>query len=94
MHYSVYACRWVGLVGQFRPKKLISNIRREISNADELDLPVFRDAAKHFLDKSLYSLGICSQISLGPSSSLLWGTERHGEKKNGRRHKLMLYHQA
>ncbi|KAK0583284.1 hypothetical protein LWI29_035417 [Acer saccharum] len=80
---------WFGLVGQFRPKKLISEIKREFSNADELEVSVFRDAAKHFLDKSLYSIALCSQLSLG-SSSLLWNTERHGDKK-AHRHKLMLY---
>ncbi|TXG62462.1 hypothetical protein EZV62_009456 [Acer yangbiense] len=61
---SVYG-KWFGLVGQFRPKKLISEIKREFSNADELEVSVFRDAAKHFLDKSLYSIALCSQLSLG-----------------------------
>ncbi|TYH05221.1 hypothetical protein ES288_A08G066200v1 [Gossypium darwinii] len=35
------------------PKKLISAIKTELQNADELELSVFRDAANHFLDKSL-----------------------------------------
>ncbi|XP_031277562.1 protein TRIGALACTOSYLDIACYLGLYCEROL 4, chloroplastic [Pistacia vera] len=82
---------WLGLVGQFRPKKLISNVKREFSNADELEVSMFRDTTKHIFDKSLYSIGVCSQLALTPSSSLLWNTERHGERK-GLRHKFMLYH--
>lgn len=81
---------WVGLVGQFRPRKLISDIKREFSNADELEVSVFREAAKRFLDKSLYSIALCSQLSLDSLPSLLWNTERHGDKK-ARRHKFMLY---
>ncbi|KAL5795131.1 hypothetical protein ACOSP7_003725 [Xanthoceras sorbifolium] len=81
---------WLGLVGQFRPKKLISDIKRDFSGADELEVSVYGDAAKRFLDKSLYSIALCSQISLSPSLSLLWNTERHGDKK-ARRHKFMLY---
>lgn len=82
---------WLGLVGQFRPKKLISDIKREFSAAEDLELSVFKSAAKHVLDKSLYSIGLCSQLSIGPSTSLLWSTERHGNKK-GKRSKFMLYH--
>ncbi|MBA0562810.1 hypothetical protein Golob_007831, partial [Gossypium lobatum] len=73
---------WLGLIGQFRPKKLISAIKTELQSADELELPVFRDAAKHFLDKSLYSVALATQLSLSPSTSLLWSTERQGEKKD------------
>ncbi|KAK8570501.1 hypothetical protein V6N13_003176 [Hibiscus sabdariffa] len=72
---------WLGLIGQFRPKKLISAIKTELQSADELELPVLRDAAKHFLDKSLYSIALATQLSLSPSTSLLWSTERQGEKK-------------
>ncbi|XVF33677.1 hypothetical protein REPUB_Repub17cG0188700 [Reevesia pubescens] len=72
---------WLGLIGQFRPKKLISAIKTELQSADELELSVFQDAAKHFLDKSLYSIALATQLSLSPSSSLLWSTERQGEKK-------------
>lgn len=81
---------WLGIVGQFRPKKLISAIKSELSNADEWELPVFRDAAKHFLDKSLYSIGLWTQFSLTPSSSLILSTERRGEKE-GNRKKLMFF---
>ncbi|KAK9274017.1 hypothetical protein L1049_018831 [Liquidambar formosana] len=80
---------WLGLIGQFRPKKLISALKAEVSGGDEFELPTFKDVAKHFLDKSLYSLGLCSQLSLTPSSSLILSTEVHGERK-GRRTKAML----
>ncbi|KAK8484523.1 hypothetical protein V6N12_057759 [Hibiscus sabdariffa] len=83
---------WLGLIGQFRPKKLISAIKTELQSADELELPVLRDAAKHFLDKSLYSIALATQLSLSPSTSLLWSTERQGEKK-GYRNKFKIYHQ-
>ncbi|XP_065859396.1 protein TRIGALACTOSYLDIACYLGLYCEROL 4, chloroplastic [Euphorbia lathyris] len=83
---------WLALVGQFRPKKLISSIKSEFSNAEALDFSVFRDAAKHILDKSLYSIGLTSEFSPTPSSSVLLSTERHGDKKKPR-HKMMFYHQ-
>ncbi|GMY22953.1 protein TRIGALACTOSYLDIACYLGLYCEROL 4, chloroplastic [Fagus crenata] len=79
---------WLGLIGQFRPKKLISSIKAEFSSGDEFELPGFKDVAKHILDKSLYSLGLCSQLALTPSASIMLSTEGHGERK-GRRHKLM-----
>lgn len=82
---------WLGLIGQFRPKKLISSISAEIRGADEWELPLVKDVAKHFLDKSLYALGLCSQISLTSSSSLLLSTEKHGERK-GRRTRAILLH--
>ncbi|XP_050237908.1 protein TRIGALACTOSYLDIACYLGLYCEROL 4, chloroplastic [Mercurialis annua] len=83
---------WLGLVGQFRPQKLISSIKSEFSNAEEIELSVFRDAAKHILDKSLYSIGISSQFSPTPSTSLLLSTERQGHKATPR-YKTMLFHQ-
>ncbi|XP_028117143.1 protein TRIGALACTOSYLDIACYLGLYCEROL 4, chloroplastic-like isoform X1 [Camellia sinensis] len=82
---------WLGLVAQLRPKKLISAIKSELYSSDEWELPAFKDVAKHFLDKSLYSIGLCSQISLNSSSSLLLSTEAQGEKK-GRRTRAMLLH--
>ncbi|CAK9318914.1 unnamed protein product [Citrullus colocynthis] len=81
---------WVGLVGQFRPKKLISSIKAELSAADSLELPVLKDVARQFLDKSLYTYGLCSQFSPSPFSSVYVSTEGHGERK-GHRHKAMLY---
>ncbi|KAK9749119.1 hypothetical protein RND81_02G103500 [Saponaria officinalis] len=81
---------WLGLIGQFRPQKLISNIKAEISACDELELSTIKDVAKQFLDKSLYSLGLCTQIPVTSSASLFLSSEAHGERK-GRRHKLMLY---
>lgn len=86
-------CRWVGLIGQFRPKKLITSLKEELLAGDELEMPEFRDVAKHFLNKSLYSVGLCSKISLSPASSLYFSTEKHGEKV-GRRTKAMFFHQA
>uniref|UniRef100_A0A5B7CAI4 Protein TRIGALACTOSYLDIACYLGLYCEROL 4, chloroplastic n=1 Tax=Davidia involucrata TaxID=16924 RepID=A0A5B7CAI4_DAVIN len=82
---------WLGLIAQFRPKKLISSIKAEVAGGDEWELPAFKDVAKHFMDKSLYSLGLCSQLSLTSSSSLLLSTEGHGERK-GRRTRAMLFH--
>ncbi|XVE74164.1 hypothetical protein DITRI_Ditri11bG0177000 [Diplodiscus trichospermus] len=83
---------WLGIIGQFRPKKLVSAIKSELQSADELELSVFRDAAKHFLDKSLYSIALATQFSLSPSSSVIWSTEQKGDKK-GYRNKFKLYHQ-
>ncbi|PIN12961.1 hypothetical protein CDL12_14421 [Handroanthus impetiginosus] len=80
-----------GLVGQFRPKKLISSIKAEVSAAEGWKLRSFKDAAKHIRDKSLYAIGLCSQIPLTSSSSLLLSTEKHGERK-GRCTKAMLLH--
>ncbi|XP_039022350.1 protein TRIGALACTOSYLDIACYLGLYCEROL 4, chloroplastic-like [Hibiscus syriacus] len=84
---------WIGLIGQFKPKKLISAIKTELQSADELELSVFRDAAKHFLDKSLYSIALATQLSLSPSTSLLWNTEWL-EGKKGYRNKFKIYHQV
>ncbi|CAL5382584.1 unnamed protein product [Camellia sinensis] len=82
---------WLGLVAQFRPKKLISAIKAEVYSNDEWELPAFKDVAKHFLDKSLYSLGLCSQISLSSATSILLSTEAQGERK-GRGTRAMLLH--
>ncbi|PPR96670.1 hypothetical protein GOBAR_AA24004 [Gossypium barbadense] len=70
----------------FRPKKLISAIKTELQNADELELSVFRDAANHFLDKSLYSIALATQLSL-PPFFLMWS------EKKGYWNKFKLYHQ-
>lgn len=93
LELEAFFCRWFGVIGQFRPKKLISSIKAEASAADEWDLPFFKEAAKHFLDKSLYAIGLCSQIALTPLTSILLSTENHGEKK--RRHiKAALSHRV
>lgn len=81
------------MIGQFRPKKLFSSIKAEVSAAEEWELPLFKEAGKHFLDKSLYALGLCSQIALSSSSSVLLSTEKHGERKS-RRSKAMLFHKV
>ncbi|KAH0882293.1 hypothetical protein HID58_058389 [Brassica napus] len=77
-----------GLVGQFKPKKLFADIKTSISKAEEWDLQLFKDTTKHIVDKSLYSVGLWTQIALGSSSSLLLNAERLGDKK-GIRKKLM-----
>lgn len=84
--------RWLGVIGQIRPKKLISNLKAEFLSNDDSEFPTFNDVAKHFLDKSLYSLGLCTQLSLIPSSSIKLSAEGHGEEE--KRHKMMLFHKA
>ena len=83
----------MGLIGQFRPRKLISSIKTELANADELDLVALRDIGKQFLDKSLYAIGLCSQFSPTPDTSLLFGIEGHGEREK-RRTKATLIHKV
>ncbi|KAL0547980.1 hypothetical protein IC582_012419 [Cucumis melo] len=82
---------WVGLVGQFRPKKLISLLKAKLSDEDGFELSDLKDVARLLLDKSHYTYGICSQFSPSPFSSVYVSTEKHGERK-GRRHKAMFYH--
>ncbi|KAL0720516.1 hypothetical protein Bca4012_035115 [Brassica carinata] len=82
---------WAGLVGQFKPKKLFTDIKARISKAEEWDLQLFKNTTKHIVDKSLYSVGLWTQIALGSSSSLLLSAERLGDK-NGIRKKLMFVH--
>lgn len=62
-------------------------------SGDELEIPAFKDVAKHIVDKSLYALGLFSQISLTDDTSLLLNVERHGERK-GRRSKATLFHKV
>ncbi|CAK9169828.1 unnamed protein product [Ilex paraguariensis] len=90
---TITANWWLGLITQFRPKKLVSKIKAEVYSGDEWELPTFKDVTKHFLDKSLYSFGLCSQLSLTSSTSLLLSTERHGEREE-RRTRAMLFHKA
>ncbi|CAN8318485.1 unnamed protein product [Cochlearia groenlandica] len=82
---------WLGLVGQFKPRKLFADIKADITKAEEWDLQLFKDTTKHIVDKSLYSIGLWTQIALGSSSSLLLNAESLGDKK-GLRKKLMLVH--
>lgn len=81
------------MTGQFRPRKLIVDIKNEISNADEFDLSTVKDVAKHFIDKSLYSYGLTSQFAFSPSTSMLFALEGHGEKEK-RRKKVLVFHEA
>ncbi|CAH8375131.1 unnamed protein product [Eruca vesicaria subsp. sativa] len=80
-----------GLVGQFKPRKLFTDIKASFSKAEEWDLQLFKDTTKHIVDKSLYSVGLWTQIAIGSSSSLLLNAERHGDK-NEIRKKLMFVH--
>lgn len=93
---TVCCYRWLGLVGQFRPKKLMANIKDEVVTAlggEELQIPSFKNISKHVLDKSLYALALCTHIPITSSSSLFLSSEAHGERK-GRRNKLLLFHKA
>lgn len=81
------------MTGQFRPRKLIADVKNEISNAEEFDLSTVKDVAKHFINKSLYSFGLTSQFAFPPSTSLLLAIEGHGEKER-LRSKVMVFHKA
>ncbi|CAH9097215.1 unnamed protein product [Cuscuta epithymum] len=92
---------WVGLVGQVRPKKLISKLKEEINAIREeigpkiewvdLELSTFKGLPKCFIDKSFYWLGACSHLSLTDSSSVLLNMEKPGERE-GQRLKAMFMH--
>lgn len=81
------------MTGQFRPRKLIADVKNEISNAEDFDLSTVKDVAKHFVNNSLYSFGLTSQFSFSPSTSMLFAVEGHGEKERLRR-KVMVFHKA
>lgn len=80
--------RWVGLVGQLRPKKLIAPIDK-----DGPESQAYKDIPKRLLDKSLYSVALCSQLSVTPTTSVFLSTEGQGDKKK-RSTKAMLFHKA
>ncbi|KAG0459008.1 hypothetical protein HPP92_022136 [Vanilla planifolia] len=82
---------WFGLVGQFRPWKLISSIKTEVLSVEDFELLTAKDVAKHFFDKSLYAIGLFSQLSLTDDTSLVFNVERHGERK-GHQAKAMIFH--
>ncbi|KAK7386192.1 hypothetical protein VNO78_26229 [Psophocarpus tetragonolobus] len=82
---------WLAMTGQFRPRKLIVDVKNEISNAEGFDLSTVKDVAKHFVNKSLFSIGLTSQFAFSPSTSLLLAIEGHGEKERLRR-KVMVFH--
>ncbi|XP_058745271.1 protein TRIGALACTOSYLDIACYLGLYCEROL 4, chloroplastic-like [Vicia villosa] len=83
---------WLAATGQFRPRKLIVDIKNEISNAVEFNLSTVKSVAKHFIDKSLYSYGLNSQFAISPSTSVLFALEGHGEKER-RRKKVTVFHE-
>ncbi|XP_039685225.1 protein TRIGALACTOSYLDIACYLGLYCEROL 4, chloroplastic isoform X2 [Medicago truncatula] len=76
---------WLAATGQFRPRKMIVDIKNEICNAAEFNLSTAKSVAKHFIDKSLFSYGLNSQFALSPSTSVLFGLEGHGEKEKHRK---------
>ncbi|WMV11089.1 hypothetical protein MTR67_004474 [Solanum verrucosum] len=69
---------WLGFTGQFRPKKLVSDIKAELSSVDEWELPILKDIGKHFLEKSLYAFGhaLSSLCTLRLSHSSSFGPRR------------------
>ncbi|TKY68835.1 TRIGALACTOSYLDIACYLGLYCEROL 4 [Spatholobus suberectus] len=81
---------WLAMTGQFRPRKLIADVKNEVSNAEDFDLSTVKDVAKHFVNKSLYSFGLTSQFAF-PPTSVLFAIEGHGEKERLRR-KVMVFH--
>ncbi|KAK1408904.1 hypothetical protein QVD17_41043 [Tagetes erecta] len=81
---------WLGLVGQLRPIKLLSSVKTEALRTD-LTMPGFKRAVKKFFDKSFYSIGLCSQLDLSESTSLLVNVEKDGQGKN-QRTKGLLFH--
>ncbi|CAK8560031.1 unnamed protein product [Lathyrus sativus] len=83
---------WLAVTGQFRPRKLIIDIKNEISNAVKFNLSTVKSVAKHFIDKSLYSYGLNSQFAISPSTSVLFALEGHGEKER-RRKKVVVVHE-
>lgn len=83
---------WLGLVGQVRPKTLLANLKNELSLVEELDMTAVKDVAENFLEKSVYSIGLLSQIALTSSTSLLFSMEKHAERK-GSSPKFLMYHQ-
>ncbi|XP_045791039.1 protein TRIGALACTOSYLDIACYLGLYCEROL 4, chloroplastic-like [Trifolium pratense] len=83
---------WLAATGQFRPRKMIVDLKNEISNATEFNLSTVKGVAKHFIDKSHYSYGLTSQFSFSPSTSALFALEGHGEKER-RRKKVMFFHE-
>lgn len=85
-------CRWLGLVGQIRPMKLLSSIKAEAFRADS-SAPRFKRVVKKFFDKSFYSVGLSSNLELSESTSVLLNVEKDGQSEK-RRTKAILLHKA
>lgn len=81
---------WLGLVGQLRPLKLLSSVKAEAFRADST-VPRFKRVVKKFIDKSFYSIGLCSHLDLSESTSVMLNAEKDGQSKN-RRTKAILLH--
>lgn len=84
--------RWVGLIGQIRPIKLISSVASEALQAD-LTLPSIKSVVKNFFDKSFYSIGLMSHLDVGPLTSVVVNVEKDGQRKN-RHTKALIHHKA
>ncbi|XP_076892957.1 protein TRIGALACTOSYLDIACYLGLYCEROL 4, chloroplastic-like [Bidens hawaiensis] len=83
---------WVGLVGQFRPIKLVSSVTTEaIKASSDSALPRFKRAAKKLLDKTFYSIGLCSYLELNDSTSVSLNVEKDGQGES-QRIKGLLHH--
>ncbi|XP_076899045.1 protein TRIGALACTOSYLDIACYLGLYCEROL 4, chloroplastic-like [Bidens hawaiensis] len=81
---------WVGLVGQIRPIKLLSSIKAGAFRVDST-VSKFKHVAKKFLDKSFYSIGLCSHLNLSESTSVLLNIEKDFRNKNQRTKAVLLH---
>lgn len=81
---------WLGLVGQIRPRKLLSSLKAEAFRADP-KVSRFKRVFKKFFDKSFYSFGSSSYLELGSSTSVLLNVEKDGQRKN-RHTKAVVHH--
>ncbi|XP_024964383.1 protein TRIGALACTOSYLDIACYLGLYCEROL 4, chloroplastic [Cynara cardunculus var. scolymus] len=71
----------LGLVGQIRPRKLLSSLKAEAFRADP-KVSRFKRIFKKFFDRSFYSFGSSSLLELGPSTHVLLSVEKDGQRKN------------
>eukprot|EP01018_Ginkgo_biloba_P012234 Gb_04973 [translate_table: standard] len=85
---------WAALTGQFRVQQSFSYGQGTVSKNIQSSAASGRcNPFKYLLNQSLYALGLCSRISLGPHTSLTASSEFPGNKKGCRsraiiRHKL------
>lgn len=81
------------MLGQFNVQKLVASMK-EISKQQPQDSSWRKNLGKHFCDKSLYALGLCSEISIGPDDTLLLSSELSGDDKKSRRNKAVFHHKV
>ncbi|KAI3946853.1 hypothetical protein MKW98_003416 [Papaver atlanticum] len=82
---------FVTMLGQFNVQKLVTSMK-ESSKQQPRDSSWRKNLGKHFCDKSLYALGLCSDISIGPDDTLLLSSELSGGDKKSRRNKAVFHH--